>query len=307
MKCPNCGADIQDGAAFCPVCGKSTVPAQQTPPPAYGYQPQQPPQYGYQPQQPVYPPQPPVYAAPVVAPVVVAPVAPIAASQAEKEALFTTEGSLWMLIAAIVVTINVLTGFIGNILSFNLINILLVVCDILIAVGFWVSFINGKKQKMSSAGLSLIRVPYIIKFVFLVIGFVTDVLVQAFTFQWISLVIGIVTFIFDCICFSSVKKTLNMGTDIARNKSVIGKKAGIFAAVVMIISAAFALISDIVEFVTWTALAEALKDSPLAPIAAILGGGSTLTIVVAVISFLASISVALVLLQFAKKIKKANG
>lgn len=307
MKCPNCGAEIQDGAAFCPACGKATTPAQQTPP-AYGYQPQQPqqPQYGYQPQQPPYgyPPQPayppqPVYAAPA------APRRP--ASPAEKEALFSTEGSIWMLIAAIVVTINVITGFIGNILSFNLLNILLVICDILIAVGFWVSFANGKKKNMSSAGLSLIRVPYIIKFVFLVIGFFVDLLVWGFTFQWISLAVGVLTFIFDCICFSSVKKTLNMGTDIARDKSVVGRKAGVFAAVVMIISATFALVSEIVDFMMWAALAEALADTPLAFLGAIMAGGGTLTIIVAAISFLASISVALVLLQFAKKIKKANG
>ena len=221
MKCTHCGAEIQNGVAFCPVCGQATAPAQSTPP---AYPPQQP---AYGSQQPAYPPQPPVYGYPQ--PVYVTPVPQImAASPAEKEALFSTEGSIWMLIAAIVMTITVLTNFIGNVLTLNIVNLLLVVCDILIAVGFWVAFANGKKKKMSSAGLSLIRVPYIIKFVFLVFGFISDVLIWGFTLQFLSLVFGIVTFVLQCVCFSSVKKSLEMGTDIARDHSVAGRKAGRF-------------------------------------------------------------------------------
>lgn len=305
MKCTHCGAEITDGVAQCPVCGKPTASAQPTPPaygnpqqPAYGAQP---PAYGY-PQQPVY------GAYPPPQPVYVTPVPQVAtASPAEKDALFSTVGSIWMLIAAIVVTINVITGFISNVISLNILNILLVVCDILIAVGFWVSFVNGKKKKMSSAGLSLIRVPYIINFVFLVLGFIVNFLVWIFTLSVLSLVFGLLSFIFECICFSSVKKTLNMGTDIARNHSVAGRKAGVFAAVVMIISASLTLIQEIINYLTMAAIAELLEDTPIAFIGAILSAGGVMTVVAAVIAFLAGISTAIVLLMFAKKIKQANG
>lgn len=226
------------------------------------------------------------------------------ASVSEKEALFSTAGSLWMLIACAVATVSLLTTLISNILSLNIGGLLLFILDILMVVGLWVTFANGKKRKLAPSGISLIKVPYIIQFIFSIISFIGNLIIWIITLNVISLLVGIVSFVFACICFSSVKKTLDIAGDINQNKSVMGRKAGKFAAIVKIISATFTLIGDIVSYIFISAIKEMLGDSILATL---LGAGGTMTIVVAAVSFIASISVAIVLLQFGKKIKEING
>lgn len=257
-----------------------------------GSQPQQPNyQQPQQPQQPYYPPQPQV--------VVAAPATP-----AEQGASFGAGGSVFMLILCIVGTVNLLTGFIGKILSLDIGGLLLYVLEILIVVGMWITFANAKKKKLSATGIKLIRVPYIIQFVFAVLSFVLNLVIWFMTLNILSLVFGILTFIFQCICFASVNKTLGLALDINRNKSVFGRKAGIFAAVMMIIFASFRLIGDIVGYITIEAIKTALGDNFLAKL---LGGGGIMTIIVAVVAFLSSIAGAIVILQFNKKVKQAHG
>lgn len=276
---------------------------QQPQQPPYGYQqqPQQP--YGYQ-QQPQ--PQQPYYAAPqpAAAPVVVA---PVSASPAEKDAAFSSASTIFMLILCIVYTINLVTGLVGKIITLDIGGLLLYVLEILIVVGIWITFANAKKKKLSSTGISLIRVPYIIQFVFAVLGFAGNLLIWIFTLNIISLIIGLITFIFQCICFSSVNKTLKLARDINQNKSVIGRKAGSFAAIVMIIYAVLNLISEIVGYITLAAISAALEGTAFAWLGSLIGGGGIMVIVVAVVAFLASISGAIVMLQFGKKIKVING
>lgn len=104
-----------------------------------------------------------------------------------------------------------------------------------------------------------------------------------------------------------------MARDINQNKSVRGQKAGSFAAIIMIISASFTLISGIVQYATSEIIRAALQvafqaaDVPDAIIDALCGGGSPMTIVSLVVAFLAGIAGAIVMLQFGKKIKEANG
>ncbi len=276
---------------------------QQPQQPYYGQQPQQP--YGYQPQQPQQP-----YYAPQPQPqvVVVQQQAPVAApaTEAEKKAYFGPASSLFMLIFCIVSTINLFTGLIGNIVSLNIGNILLVIFDILITAGLWVTFAKAKKQKEAVGGLKLIKTPYTIKFVFSILGFVGNIVIWCITLNVLSLVFGIISFVFSCICFNSIKKTLNVAIDINNNLSVKGKKAGSFAAIVMIIEAVLALVSDIIGYVTLAAIVEGLEGTAFEPIAALLGGGGTITLVVAIVAFLASISGAIVILSFGKKVKQAN-
>lgn len=262
-------------------------------PPQYNQQqPGYPPQYGYQ-QQPYYPPQ---------------PQAPLTASPDEKEAAFSAAGSVFMLILCIIGTINLITGFIGKILSLDIGGLLLFVLDVLIVIGSWITFANGKKKKLASNGISLIRVPYVIQFVFFILSFVTNIVVWVFSFNVISMLMGILTFIFQCICFASVNKTLELARDINQNKSVRGRKAGSFAAIIMIITAVIALINEIVDYLLMEAVKSVLESAG-APdiITKLIGGGGIMTIVVAVVSFIVSISGAIVMLKFGKKIKQING
>ena len=230
------------------------------------------------------------------------------ASAAEKAALFSAGGSLWMLVAAIVATVSLVTTFVGNVLTLNIFGFIGMVLDILIAVGLWVTFAKCRKKSLGAGGIKLIKIPYIILFVFTVIGFVFDLIGGIFMalatlgLGIIPLLLNILTFVFECICFASVKKTLNVAQDIAQDKSAAGKKTGIFAAVVMIIVAALNLIGDISGYLLMDALADALPGF----LGTLLGTSGIITIVVAVVSFLASISVALVLIQFHKKIKSAH-
>lgn len=59
-----------------------------------------------------------------------------------------------MLILCIVGTINLITGIIGKILSFDISGILLYVLEILIVIGMWITFVNAKRKNLSSKGIS---------------------------------------------------------------------------------------------------------------------------------------------------------
>lgn len=212
-----------------------------------------------------------------------------------------------MLIAAIVFTINLVSACVNSVFSLNIRGIVSFILFIIMDVGFWLLFASGKKKKLGTKGVSLIKGPYIADYVFTVLSFVCDLIIWSFTLNVISLVVGGLAFVFRCICFKSVKKTLDVAGTINNNRTVVGRNAGVFAAVVMIISATFTLASDIVSYFVTAVLAEILKSTPLAFLAALLGGGSVMALVAAGISFLTSIALAIVLIQFAKRIKQANG
>ncbi len=276
----------------------------QQPQQPYGYpqQPQAPQQpYGYPQQQPYYPPQQPYYPPQPQAPVAVP------ATPAEKNAFFSAAGSVFMLIFCIVSTLSLVTGLVGDILSFDFGSILLIVLDILMVIGLWITFANAKKQKIATNGISLIKVPYTIQFVFTCIGFGFNVIIWIATLNVISLLVGILSFVFTAICYSSVKKTLVMAKEINLHHSVRGRKAGSFAAIMMIISGALELAGTIVGQLTLAAITAMLEELGMEGLAFLLGGASTVVYVVAAVAFLAKISGAIVLLQFGKKIKAANG
>ncbi len=213
-----------------------------------------------------------------------------------------------MLILCIVYTINLFTGLIGKIMSLDIGGLLLYILDILIVIGIWITFANAKRKKQSSKGISLIRVPYVIQFVFSVFGFIFNLVLWILTFNVLSLIFGIITFIFQCICFSSVNKTLLIARDINQNKSVRGRKAGSFAAIMMIIYAVLNLINEIIGMVVLAAIRAALEQLGLPDVILnLLGAGGVMAIVVMVVAFIASISGAIVMLQYGKRIKQING
>lgn len=258
--------------------------------PPYGQPPYGQPPYGYQAQpQPYYP-------------------TAMPATSEEKEATFKSASTIFMLILCIVYTINLFTGLIGKIMSLDIGGLLLYILDILIVIGIWITFANAKRKKQSSKGISLIRVPYVIQFVFSVFGFIFNLVLWILTFNVLSLIFGIITFIFQCICFSSVNKTLLIARDINQNKSVRGRKAGSFAAIMMIIYAVLNLINEIIGMVVLAAIRAALEQLGLPDVILnLLGAGGVMAIVVMVVAFIASISGAIVMLQYGKRIKQING
>lgn len=267
---------------------------QQAPQQPYGYQqaPQQP--YGYQPapQQPVAP------AAPAAIP----------ASPAEKDAFFKSASSIFMLIFAIISSVNLVASLTGDVLTLNIGGFITLILDILMVVGLWVTFIKAKGQKLSTAGLKLIKIPYTINFVLSVIGSAVMLILYGITLQVITLLTSIVSFVFMIICFSSIKKTLVVALDINENKSVREKKAGSFAAIVWIIQAVIALLQTIVSYLTLTALIAALGEMgvPSDIVGMLAGSTGAITFIVAGVSFLTSISGAIVILDFNKRLKNSK-
>lgn len=238
------------------------------------------------------------------------PVRPVNASPGEKDAYFSTASSVWMLIACIMITVNMVSVLLENFI----IGIVDTVLNLLIVIGFWMAFANAKKKNLKTTGINLIRIPYIIRFVFLILEFIGNIFLWTVMFNLFSLMSGILSFIFQCICFSSVKKTLNMALRINEDKSAAGMKAGVFAGVIMIITAAFTFISDMARYLFTQAILSLISQgaSQIDPAIAniintVMGGTAALTIVAAVVAFIASISVAIVLLKFHKKIKEVNG
>lgn len=211
-----------------------------------------------------------------------------------------------MLILCIVGSVKLIPTLIGDIMSVNIKGLLLYVLDILILVGMWVTFANAKKQKLSAKGIKLIKVPYIIQFVFYVLSFAVNLVVWFFSLRIISLVIGIITFVITCITFASVKKTLKLAQDINNDKSVVGRKASKAAAVIMIISAAFTLIGDIIDYVMIEAIKESIGSKLPKFILSLIGGGGVAALISAIVTFFVGILGAIVILQFAKKVKAAN-
>lgn len=271
-----------------------------------GYQ-QQP--NGYQQQPNGYYQQPNGYYQPQPQVVVVQQAAPAPkATPAEKEAYFGPVSSIFMLIFCIVSTLNLVTSLIGNIISFDISGILLMVLDILIVIGLWIAYANAKKKNLTTKGISLVRVPYVIQFIFSCFTFVGELVISIITLNILGLLLDILSFVFTCICFSSVNKTLLLAADINKDLPVAGRKAGSFAAIVMIISASLTLIKEIVSYITLAALLAVVGSElpALEPLLNMLAGGGTMTIVSAVVTFIVSISAAIVILQFGKKVKEAH-
>ena len=283
--------------------GQPQQPQQPQPPqqPYYG-QPQQPyyqqppqqPYYQQPPQQPYYQPQP-------------QPTAPafMPATEVEKNALFSVAGGLMMLIYAIAASVNLIFGFIGDVLSLNILGILGVIFDILTVVGLWVLWGTAKAKKLTPAGVSLIKVPFVITFIFSLIGGIGGLILNLITFNLIAFLTNLFSFIFSILYFSSINKLLKLGKTIEKNQTVYGKKAGMFAAVVTIIIAVVNLVKGILDKVNGSAILKFITEALGGMIPGIDAAGSTVIIVgivALVIEFLVSIYAAVMIINFNKKL-----
>lgn len=274
-------------------------------PPQQPYQQPQQPYYQQPPQQPYYPPQPQQPQQPVP---------PQPATEAEKNAYFKSVGSILMLIVCIVGTLSFVIDIVAPLLSFKIVSFIfgLVggILGLLIVIGMWICWGCARSKKLNAGGLKLIRIPYIIQFVFCVIGFVVDLIVNVIIGGFAAVLgsstgsgavegvtIGVcvfmllqvlVPFIFDCIVFSSLNKTLKVAQTINNNYTVAGQKASKTLGIVLIIAAAIQLILGVVGLIV----------SPLTGIGGLLTG---------IFSAAYWIIGALILLGFAKNLNSAHG
>ena len=207
-------------------------------------------------------------------PVAGQPVAAATATEQEKSAFFKSAGSVLMLVVCIIATVSVVFAIISQILSFNILNIIFAligsVLGILIIVGMWMAWSNSKKKTLNPTAIKLIRIPYIIQFIFACIGFgATPVPILAMIGTGVvgeasgatgeaALGIGIliftliataIPFVFTCVIFASLNKTLKVAQNINENRSAMGQKAGKALGIILIIYAAINVILGIVGLI----------------------------------------------------------
>ena len=210
-----------------------------------------------------------------------------------------------MLIYAIAASVNLIFGFIGDVLSLNILGILGVIFDILTVVGLWVLWGTAKAKKLTPAGVSLIKVPFVITFIFSLIGGIGGLILNLITFNLIAFLTNLFSFVFSIIYFSSINKLLKLGKTIEKDQSVYGKKAGMFAAVVTIIIAVVNLVKGILDKVNGSAILKFITEALGGMIPGIDAAGSTVIIVgivALVIEFLVSIYAAVMIINFNKKL-----
>lgn len=229
------------------------------------------------------------------------------ATDAEKNALFSVAGSVMMMVYAIVLSISTYFSVMGDIVSLNFLGLSGIIFDVLTVVGVWILFVTAKKKKLSATGVTLIRVPFVIVFIFSLIGDIFGLNLSIVTLNGLGIVISILKFVFNIIYFASIIKLLKMGTAIEKNKSVMGKKAGIFAAVATIIFAAVnladALIDKLVGNVLLTFIIEKLGPAlGLDEISAAGSGVAAIGYVAIIVEFLVSVYAAVMIITFNKKL-----
>lgn len=230
------------------------------------------------------------------------------ASNAEKEAVFSASGSIIMLILAFIGICSLAYEIISRFVALDfyglLANVVNYVLELLIVIGFFLAFSHGRKKVLKSNGITLIRVPYMILFYFGIFVFVGSIVWSVLSENYVRLAISCVVFVFNCICFASVNKTLKVARDINWNVSTYGKRAGTFAAIMLIIFSIMSFASVIVNYFvvggeTYSGLLSKFLEGAF--------DVKVTSVIVAAITFLISIIAAGNMLNFAKKIKRAHG
>lgn len=217
------------------------------------------------------------------------------ASEEEKSIFFGSAASIFMLIFCITSTINMIIGLISFQSS---------ILDVLIVIGLWITYANAKKNNLKTTGISLIKVPYTIKFVFSVFSFIGSLIVCFISFNIVTLLTTVVSFVVTCMCYSSINKTLKVAKEINLNHTVRGQKAGMFAGIIMIINAVVDFVVSLVGSGTLAAIGALLEQLGLGELAGILSTSGTLVTIASAITLVVSICGAIVILQFGKKLKE---
>ena len=218
-----------------------------------------------------------------------------------------------MLIFCIMMTLTTIAGLVQNVLSLSIFKIFGTIFDILILVGLWVIWITCKKNKLSSAGVKLIKVPFTIVFVFYVIGSIFEWIAELLTFQYFSFIISLTTFIIRSIYYNSIKKLLATGVSLGQNRSVGGQAGGMAAAVMTIIFAVFSAVKSIIDQIFslsgifMSFIMKALPEFGGNDMSIFFGGAMTtfamLPYIIIALNFIMSIYAAILIIQFNKKMQ----
>ncbi len=170
-------------------------------------------------------------------------------------------GSALMLVLCIVGTVSLVFALLsGNIIT----NIFSNILPLLMLIGMWISYAAARKRKPNTSGTKLIRVPFVIRFVFTCIGYalifivlifgliagiggISDGIWMFFVIFAALLVFAIIMFVFNVKYYKSLSNCMKNVIRINRGKS-IDRPSGKFAAVVMFILAVLNFIPSALMF-----------------------------------------------------------
>lgn len=185
--------------------------------------------------------------------------------------MFKTAGSVVMLLFAIGLTISLAVSLFAS-FPFSLFSCIL---PLFTVIGVWILYANARKKQLNTTGIKFIKVPFVIQFVLSVIGMafaiiavvilyivffavgtaagagaagdaatgeaasVTATVASVMGIVFIPILIAlIVSLVFQILYFNSINGCLNDGLMIMQNNNPARKAPGMFAAVVIFISAA---------------------------------------------------------------------
>lgn len=236
----------------------------------------------------------------------VEPKRPVAASQAERVALVRSESCAWMLIACILCTVSVLLTLLYDVFALNVLGLFPLIIDVLVLTGLWLTFANGKRRILSSAGIKLVKFPFTIAFVFNVIKFAFVIYVWIYMMNVLNLFLSVLSFVFYCACFASIYRVLGIAGEINRNRSAGGRFAGAFAGVCLIVYAMLSLASALAQYFGLDVILSSLNELGVPYISGVMGLGGLLTLVMAAVAFLANVCLGAALITFDKKLKRVR-
>ncbi len=232
---------------------------------------QQPQQSYAAPQQPYAPPQ-----APQPQPAYYIP-SNLIATEAQKEAVFKTAGGVVMLLLAIGLSINLAVSLFVS-FPFSIFSCIL---PLFTVIGVWILYANARKKQFNTTGIKFIKVPFIIQFVLSMIGMAFAIIIvvimfialfaagaagagaagsaaegetvantvtiaSAMSIVFIPILIAlIISLVFQILYFNSINGCLNDGLMIMRNNNPARKAPGMFAAVLIFISAALSTLPSV--------------------------------------------------------------
>lgn len=165
----------------------------------------------------------------------------VPATDAEKNAVFSSAGGVAMIFFAIFLSASAFFCFLDGLATVNVFGLFVSLCKAAAAVGVWLTFVSAKRRKLFSKGLTLVRIPFVFTFAFTLIGTALHVTMYVvYSFEFLPFLFDLMKFILNIIYFVSVDRLLRAGVSIEKDVSVRGKISGSFTAIATVI---FALIS----------------------------------------------------------------
>lgn len=232
----------------------------------------------------------------------------VPATDAEKNAVFSAAGGVAMMVFAIILSVSAFFYFLDVLVAVNVFGLVVSLLKAAAAVGVWLTFVSAKRRKLSSKGLTLVRIPFVVTFAFTLIGTALHVTMYVvYSFEFLPFLIDLMKFILNIIYFVTVDRLLRAGVSIEKDVSVPGKISGSFTAIATAIFALICFAGALYYEIAGDALLKIMLSNvlPLLGLDGISAAGSGVAAVgyvAASVEFLAGVYAAALIVNFNKKL-----